>query len=254
MKKNEREKYKKKLSTYEKLGAIKFQKVVFGVERVKFKIIKKLFPNFIKYYDKYCDFIKKSALKKASSKEEADQIVKKITDSKMAMRKEFNQEKNRNYHINSKKPTEIYKYLEWNKEVHKKGIVTNAVLMLLAVIGITMSVPGAVPLLVIELISAGINFECINIQNYNICRYKIMEDKLKREEEYKTNKAIEEYEKAADVLHKSIEKKADLPSMQDIINNINTTEELEQLKKFIRQEIGKRENIDSNQLNIRGNK
>ena len=55
MTKEEKEKYNKKIKLYERLGAEKFQNVVFAVEKIKFKIIKKCFPNFLKFYDKQCD-------------------------------------------------------------------------------------------------------------------------------------------------------------------------------------------------------
>ena len=42
----EREKEKKQLKKYKRLGAEEFQKVVLKVEELKFKILKTCFPNF----------------------------------------------------------------------------------------------------------------------------------------------------------------------------------------------------------------
>ena len=49
METKEKEKYKKKAALCEKLGAKKFQKVVFQVEKMKYKILKKICPNYINF-------------------------------------------------------------------------------------------------------------------------------------------------------------------------------------------------------------
>ena len=116
-----REEYKKKIAFCDKLGAKKFQKVVLKAEELKFKVIKKLFPRFIEHYDKYCDRRRDKALKKASTAEEQKRIVNDYRNQKIAMRRELNREQNRNYHMDENKPTEFLYYLNWNKDVHKKG-------------------------------------------------------------------------------------------------------------------------------------
>ena len=158
-----KEEYNKKMRRYELLGAEKFQNFVFGVERVKFKIIKKCFPNFIHFYDKFCDFQKKRLLKKAKTEAQKKKAIEKVKFAKLAMRKELIEEKNRNYHINQNKPTEIIKYLNWNKQIHQRGLIKDGVLIVLLIGGIILQIPGTKLLLVAELLSAGINFECINI-------------------------------------------------------------------------------------------
>ena len=55
MTREEKEMYNKKIKLYERLGAEKFQDLVFVVEKIKFKIIKKFFPNIEKWFDKRCD-------------------------------------------------------------------------------------------------------------------------------------------------------------------------------------------------------
>ena len=236
MEKQEREKYKKKQRLYKKLGAEKFQKVVFKVEELKFKIIKRFFPNFIKWYDKYCDFQKKSALKHAKTEEEQQQIIRSIKFAKMAMRKELNTEKNRNYHLDSKKPTEIIEYLKWNKDIHKKGLIKDGILIALLVGGVVLQIPGCIPLLVFELLSAGINFECINIQNYNLCRTKVIEEALRKREEKQTERNIREFGEASKVIHKSIEQCESLPTFDEIIANIDSKEQLRQMRALLKKE------------------
>lgn len=233
MNKQEREELNKKIKLYKLLGAEKFQKVVFGVEKIKFKLLKKIFPNFLDFYDKYMNIKKKIALKKAATEEEKKEIIKRFKFSKMAMRKEFHQEKNRNYHLDSKKPTEIYKYLEWNKSVHRRGLIKNSIFIALFIAGMISGYSLAGVLLLLELISTAINFECVNIQNYNICRYKRTKEILEKKEKRQIESNIEEFGQAAEVIHKSIEESEDVPSIEEVISNITDKEQLEQLKKLL---------------------
>ena len=236
MKKEERQKWKQQIKLCEKFGAKRFQKVVFGVEKAKFKVLKTIAPNFIEYYDKYCDWKKKKALKRAKTQEEKDMIIQRAQFEKMAMRKDFHQEKDRNYHMDSKKPTEIYQYLEWNKGVHKKGMIKNAILLPIFIGGSIMGVPGALPLAIFELLSAGINFECINIQNYNIGRYKIMEETMKKREARTVKKDIEEFGQDYEVIYSTMKKKEDLPSWDEILQGIRNPEQLKQFREMLLRE------------------
>ena len=236
MDKKEREEYKKKIKRYERLGAVKFQKLVLLVENIKFKVIKKFFPNCVKYVDKYLDWKQKGALKRAKTEEEKKRIRSETKFTKMAIRKELNEEKNRNYHIDPKRPTEIIKYLHWNKEVHKRGLIKNGILIPILVAGTILHIPVAAPFLAYELISAFINFECINIQNYNICRMEQIAPRLKRKQEQREKKNIEEFGSAAEVIHKSIEESQSLPSFNDILENISSVEQLQQMRALFYRE------------------
>ena len=248
MDKKERENYKKKLKRYERLGAVKFQKVVFLVENLKFKVIKKCFPNCIKYVDKYLDWKQKGALKRAKTEEEKKEIRSATKFTKMAIRKELNEEKNRNYHIDPKRPTEIIKYLHWNKEIHKRGLIKNGVLIPVLVAGTILQIPAAAPLLALELIGAAINFECINIQNYNICRVEQIAPILKRRQEQREERDIEEFGSAAEVIHKSIEESQSLPSFNDILANIDNVEQLQQMRALFYREQEERQKQKQNSI------
>ena len=235
MDKLEKDKLKKKMKLHKNLGAMKFQKVVFGVEKLKFKVLKTLWPNFIDSFDKYCDYKKKKAIDNANSEEEINIIQEKYATAKMSMRKELNLEQNINYHMNNEQPTEIIKYLNWNKNVHKNNLAFNAISIAALSVGTAAGIPGALPVLILELMAAGINFECINIQDFNICRYKIQEDILKRREEKKTKENIEKY---GDIAHKAKEKrnkKGDMLTPDEIIECMDNVNQLEQLKKLIDQ-------------------
>lgn len=242
MDKLEKEKLKKKMKLHKNLGALQFQKVVFGVEKLKFKILKTVFPNFLKYFDKYCDYQKKKAIDNANSEEEVNRIQEYYITAKMSMRRELNLEQNINYHMNNDKPTEIIKYLNWNKNIHKRNLAFNAMAIAVLSLGTAAAIPGALPVLILELIAAGINFECINIQDFNICRYKIQEDVLRKKEEKKTKENIEKY---GDIAHKAKEKrnkKGDILTSDEMIDCIDNIEQLEQFKKMIDQKRKERKN------------
>ena len=179
---------------------------------------------------------KMSILVNIKTEEERKQIIENTKLAKMAMRKELNAEKNRNYHMDSKRPTEIKKYLEWNKSVHTKGLITNGIIIPIAIAGMIFHVPGAIALLVIECLSAAINFECINIQNYNICRIDRMIPILQKREEDRMQQQIEEFGKASEVIHRSIEQSESLPTFDEILANINDPEQLRQMREMFHRE------------------
>lgn len=241
MNKEERNIYNKKIRLYEKLGAERFQKIVFKVEKIKFKLIKKLFPNFIKRYDKLCDFNLKRSLKKAKTEEEKRKLIEETKFAKMAMRKELNQEKNRNYHMDTNKPTEIIKYLKWNKSVHVEGLIKNIIIIISSIIGISLGLTWLIPILLVEVLSGTINFECINIQNCSICKYKKCEKILEKKERKKISHDIDNYKEAAEVVNNALEKSESLPTFSEIINMIQNKEQLEQMKKMLLENQNNRE-------------
>ena len=257
MTKEEKEKYNKKIKLYEKLGAEKFQKIVFAVERAKYKVIKKCFPNFLKFYDKQCDKQEKRLIKKAKTEEEVRKIKRNTKFSKMAIRKEINQGKNRNYHMDPNRPTEIYKYLEWNKEVHKRGLAVNAVILAVAAVAVACGLTVAIPVIVAEVISEAINLECINIQNCSICKYKRCQEVLEKKEQKKVSYNIDTYGEVAEVIDKAIESSERIPSLSEIISQIEDPEQLIQLRKLVMEELKSRNNQKIKQRTnqkIRGNK
>lgn len=240
MTKEEKENYNKKIKLYERLGAEKFQNVVFAVEKIKFKIIKKCFPNFLKFYDKQCDKQEKRLIKKAKTEAEIKKIKRNTNFSKMAIRKELNQEKNRNYHMDPNRPTDIYKYLIWNKQVHERGLIKDILLITASILGLALGFTVTIPVLVYGLLSAVINFECINIQNCSICKYKRCEETLEKRETKKINQNIENYGDAAATIDKAIETSENLPSLSEIISQMNDPEQLKQLRNIIQEELKSR--------------
>ena len=130
----------------------------------------------------------------------------------------------------------MIQFLEWNKGVHKRGLITNGILVPVAIAGIVLHIPGAIALLVYELLSAAVNFECVNIQNYNLCRMKRVQPYLQKREEKQVQQNIKEFGEAAAVIHKSIEESETLPSFDEILNNINNPEQLRQMRAMFKRE------------------
>lgn len=247
--------YKKKIERCEKLGANKFQKVVFKVEKLKYKVLKKCFPNFIERYDKSCDKKRDKALKKVTTEQERQKIKNYYRRQKLIMRKEFNREQNRNYHLDPNKPTEILHYLNWNKKVHKKGMIKNAVLIPILGVASGLGFWPAIPLLAMEVGSLFINFQCVNIQNCNIYRFKQKEETMKKLEERRTKRNIEQYKDAASVVSKAMDKTDDIPSLSQIIDSVKTPEEAAQLKNLIQNTLAANQQARAqNKANLGGGK
>lgn len=246
--------YKKKIKQCEKLGATTFQKVVFKVEEIKFKAIKKFFPKYLEWYDKFCDKFRDKKLKKATTELERKTIINTYRNQKLMMRKEFHREQNRNYHMDKNKPTEILNYLQWNKKVHVRGMIKNSIAIpcLAVAAGFGIAPFVTIPFLIAELGGLFINFQCVNIQNYNIYRYKQHEEQMKKLEARRTKRNIEKYSEAGAVITRSLRKTDDIPTFTEIIDNIETQEELEQLKALVKANLGSKQETEKN--NVKTNK
>lgn len=226
----------KQIKLYEKLGATKFQKIVFKVEDIKYKIVKRIIPNYLKYFEKWCDKKRDKQIKKTSNEEEKKKIINQYRNQKLLMRKEYYREQNRNYHIDKNKPTEFIKYLKWNKKIHQNGMIKNIITIPILTSLIMIGVTPIIPVLGLELLSLFINFECINIQNYNICRFKKNKEKLEKIEQKQFQKNNQHYQEGAKVIEKAMQQTKDIPSIDEIIANIKDKEQLQQLRKMIKKE------------------
>lgn len=131
------------------------------------------------------------------------------------------------------KPTEILNYLDWNKIIHIRGIIKNTILIPVLGIATALGFGIAIPFLLTEIFSLFINFQCVNIQNYNICRVKEKEETYKKLAERKLKNNVAQYGEAAKVIDKTLGETEDIPSFKQILANATTKEELEQLKKLI---------------------
>ncbi len=226
-----------KILLTEKLGADKFKRVVFTVEKLKFKALKKVFPNYLKYCDKFIDRNKNNQLKKLHSTYERTKVIERANLQKELVHKEYWREENRNYHMNPNRPLEMLNYLEWNKSIHKKGLKKNAMVIMGLVTLSFVGINSFLVLIPLELFSAFINFQCVNIQNHNI--YRINEDKerLEKMQLRKLQSDSEKYEAINELIADTKRKEEDVPKIEDIIAKIENKEQLEQLKKLIKRQI-----------------
>lgn len=252
-----------KLDLYEKLGARKFQKFVFKIERLKYKLLKPYSKQVIKFVDKRVDrklnkFLKnkkkENKLVFNTIKKQKLEMFKKLSDEdiiayfnrdKLRIRMEFEACENRNYHLNKLNVKETIMYLNINKKIHEVGILSNVFWSV--VTGACMILLGGVfvPIGVISLLYQGIsgviNFECINLQNYNILRLESRMEKLESIRNRKMEKKIKEYGEVAKVVAPLLGKGKDLPKTEDIVNSLNTSEQFEQMRKLLDEAIREKE-------------
>lgn len=231
---------KKHMELCKKLGALKFQKIVFFVEKTKYKIIDQFFPNAFLNYNKNVDIKKEKVLEKYTDETEKRRIINFYRLEKLKFKRELIKKENRNYHINLTNPNEINKYLENNKNIHINGLKRNAVFSFLSItLGVAFSNP--VPLLlysflIYQAFSAVINFQCINLQNYNLCR---IEDKkvkkiFRKIEEKKIKQYSEKMNEGVKVIPKAMVSTTDIPTIDEVISSVSSNEEKKELLTYLR--------------------
>ena len=290
----ERIDYDKKIELCKKLGADKFQKVVFKVEELKFKFIRKFIPRYLEHMDKLFDWIgkkelesskkslkrykrikedtiqrlsrttseeKKTRIKKRANRKlkrikqriiPAEVIKKNVQTNKLLARKEYYLSQNRNYHMDLDRPTEMLAYLEYNKRVHMNGLKRNAVFLPIFT-GLSIAFPIVTPLAAYELASTFINFQCVNIQNCNIYRYKKREEKFKKVEERRTQTNVRDYGNVSTIVSEKLKEKEDeLPTIDEIIESVrNNPEARAELRKMAQRTMIKRETIKKNSSHVK---
>ena len=224
--------YKRKKELHEKLGALGFREIVFKLERLKLKVMKKICPNFVVYYEKWCDFNTKRMIGKAKSSEEAEliELVNKI--SKLKTKKEWNKEENRNYHIDNKYPTQIINYLNWNKAIHQKNLKNDVVAISLLSLGTYYSLPLMLPLLIVSCASTIIDLECINLQEHSIAEYKICKPLLIKKENKEILKRKNEYLEAKKIVGEATLNNRKILTVEEVVSSIKTKEQAEEIKKW----------------------
>lgn len=225
---------KKKI--YEFFGAVWFQKVVFVAEDIKYKVIDKFFPNIYEWYSKRCDIKVTKLCKKTNCEEKKNNIRREFNYKKMALKKELIERKNRNYHITLNNANSFYNYLLWNKKVHLKGLIRNIISIAGCSIAINFLSGTWLSLVLIYLIfntiALAINFECINLQNYNICRFNKKKELLTKLENRQKEKDKKNYALMGKTIYEQLEENIERPKSEKIISKLNTSEELEQLRKL----------------------
>ena len=223
----------------EKLGALQFQKVVFKVEKLKYRIIKKLFPNIYDWYTKRCDVIMNRKLKRASDENQRKYIIDFYRKEKMLFKKELETEKNRNYHIDYNNIYDIIDWLEKNKKIHVKDLEKNLIIILILLMLSSIFPIFSISFIIYELICVFVNIECINLQNYNLCR--LNDDKVKKYFNRVEQKKEEYFEKnmsnGINPISRAFIRGIDIPSIDDIIDEVTNKEEAVELLKYVKKRI-----------------
>lgn len=221
-----------KRKIYKMLGAEKFQKVVLFVEDIRYKMIEKFFPNIENWYEKRCDnnYLRTKKKKKKSLYEHQM--------TKLAFRKEMVYRQNRNYHYNPNCPTKFIQYLKTNKKIHQIGFIKNSIFLIL--LGASFSILSSTfpviysMLVTISLIGVIKDFQCINLQNYNLCRFEDekMKKRLAKLEEMKQRENYIRLSKVVEPVSTVIENQIELPSIEEVVEKVQTEEAKQQLISY----------------------
>ena len=226
-----------RIKTYE---AKRFQSLVFKAERAKWKVIKKIFPNYLTNMEKLYKKERKKQLKKAKTQEEINNINNNYKENVMAMKREYYTEQNMNYHFDINNPDKLLDHLNNNKRIHKFWIKIDAIAMPILVVLLATGNTWTIPLIAIVGLEAIKNLECINLQNYSIDRYNEKKDKLEKISTSNIQRKRKKYGEAQDVITKVIEESEEVPSIDRIISEAKSKESLEQLKEMLLREKEKR--------------
>ena len=221
---------------YRLLGASWFQKVVFKVEDLKFKFIDRFCPNIDNWYCNYCDKRVHKLCLKVDSKEEQERIRLNYNFKKMSFKKELRDKKNRNYHIDFNNASKFKDYLLWNKKVHRDGMIWNGIWISLCSLALFFTSGIASVLTSIwlgyNILALGVNFECVNLQNYNILRFEEKEEVLKKMERRSKNRDVKNFAKVGERIYNKLCNRVEIPRSSDVVSDITDKEELEQLRRL----------------------
>lgn len=229
----------KNMKVCELLGAKQFQKLVFILERLKYQIIDKCFPNIQEWYDKYNERSLGRKLSRCNEFEQK-QIIDEYRFAKLLFKKELIYKQNQNYHMDLENPTNFCNYLRFNKKIHIEGLKSNILFIMGAIIfKLVINNPVIDMILMCNLISMIINFECINLQNYNLCRLENAQMKTfleRREKKIKEDK-VKRYGEGFRVIGKTFQEVDDIPMISDVLENVKTNEEKQQLLLYLKRQL-----------------
>ena len=240
-----------KKELYEKLGAKRFRKIVFKVEKLKWKFIKKFMPNYTKGMEEAYKKQKNKQLKKAKTEEEKKQIINDYKSSVMLMKKEYNTEQNINYHFDLNNPDETKKYLENNKNIHKMWLKIDAIAAPILISLLALGNTWTIPLIAIVSLEAMKNFECINLQNYGLACIEEKQEKLKQISNRMIERNRKKYGEAQDVITKVVTESETVPDIDKVISESKSKENLEQLKQLLLKEQENRNKLKEKNEKVR---
>ena len=197
-----------------------FQKLLMLVEETEFKVIKKVMPNHLEKLEQKIDIITRGQLTEIEEEKEKEEIIKNAKLLKLKLRNSFNSNQLINYHMGLSSPTEFISYLEWNKQVHldalKNDIFNLAILATLKTIQKENKVIDIIT--IFQLLFTAINYLCIELQKYNIERFKQAEPLLIKREERLQNEFISNYPTITKSINKILgdTNTLDIPTLNDL--------------------------------------
>jgi hypothetical protein len=240
---------KNKEKIYVLLGALKFQKIVFIAENLKFKLIDKI-PSFVKLNEKLIDIYCNKNLKKANSEEEKNHIREICLKQKLYLRKEINIKQNRNYHYDENNPLNFINYLNINKKIHVRGLTNNIITIILfstifIVFPNLLSKELFLFIILSQLLFSFINFQCINLQNYNLERFnnERIQKLLLRKEKINKEKNLKRYLNCSKKISNLMTETNDVPTIEIARNCLDNIEEKQELLNLAIMQRKKREKL-----------
>ena len=146
------------------------------------------------------------------------------------------EKKNRNYHIDFNNASKFKDYLLWNKKVHRDGMIWNGIWISLCSLALFFTSGIASVLTSIwlgyNILALGVNFECVNLQNYNILRFEEKEEVLKKLERRSKNRDVKNFAKVGERIYNKLCNRVEIPRSSDVVSDITDKEELEQLRRL----------------------
>ena len=205
------------MDNYNKNSAKRFQKDVFKIEKLKYYLLKHQLSFLIPKVEQGMSNKKDRLIKKAKTPDEISKIERMYKRELILFRKELQYEENRNYHFGIDYNKEFKEYLKWNKDVHIKCLIKNAIEIAASILGMIIFSGVfdiiALTILIGNALGSIINMECINLQNYHIARYDKIENKLKEKQATKINQIQDKYPNAINSINMQIEQSKSLPKI-----------------------------------------
>ena len=228
-----------------KLGAKKFQKLVYWVEDIKYSLLKNQLSFLVPIIEKIMKTRKNRLINNTSDPIKQEIIENNYKNELILFRKELNQGKNRNYHYDVDYSKNFKDYLLWNKEVHLKGIINNLIILAISTAALVLSTglifSSALIIAIINSIGLVVNFECVNLQNYHLARFEKVETKLEERKKQSLIQKNNKYGNAINAINKQIDKSDGLPKLDVRQMDIQELRELRELLTEVNGSVKKRE-------------
>lgn len=170
----------------------------------------------------------------------------------LELRKEKHRRENMNYHLDVNNPNKTLFWLNKNKEIHKRSLKKKLIIipiLIALLIGGNLLGFGSLPTIIntllilmvsLEAVSTIIDTNCILLQNYNIKRVnRYIEGPYKRHKQKLEKKAIE-YNEMTNVVSGVVKESEKIPTIDEVLNNIETSKQAKQLLELVQQEMNYR--------------